>query len=422
MEFYEHQKEGIDFLETSKYAILGDEQGLGKTMQAIMAVKDIEGLKVVVCPAFLRGTWAAEIEKFLGKKSKVILKGTDEVPRGGWCIISYDFIRKLELNPIVVIFDECHYLKNMEAKRTVHAHNLVLTKKPSFCFLLSGTPIKNDVTEFYSLLKLMSYCPTDTNGERIRENSQYAFSIKFSVPSTRTIYTPQGREVQITEFKGTRNVVQLRNYLKGKYLRRLAKDVLNLPEIVDREIFLDKIPKGLARDFEKCFMAHEKGFNKDEHFSTVKKDFALKKVKASITLADDLIHEGEQVIIFSDHVQPAQEIALGLMNKGWTASIITGDVDHIERDEIVEKFQAGKIDVIVATIGAASTGFTLTAARNMIFNDVPWSYVDLVQARKRIHRVGQNRHCVVSYILAGEVDQRILKKIRLKAKNLKEVL
>ncbi len=420
---YDHQKVGIDFLKKAKYGLLADEQGLGKTMQAIKAVESVKGIRLIVCPAFLRGTWQREIEKFTGDEALIVSKTKMILPDTGWVIMSYDFIHKYRIIPQAVVFDECHYLKNMDAKRTQRAHNLVMNTFPEFCILLSGTPIKNSLTEFYSPLRMLSYCPFGTNGDKIKEVSQYGFSTRFSNPRIKTVYRPGGREIEVREYHGSRNVPQLKKYLKGKYLRRLSKNVLSLPEIIDREIYLDNIPKGLAAGLEKCYLAHEAGKkSKDENFATFKKEFSLRKVKATVTLADDLITEGEQIVIFSDHVLPCSVIASQLETKGWKTRVITGDVSHEDRDKIVSLFQTGDLDCIVATIGSASTGFTLTAASNIIFNDIPWSFVDLSQARKRIHRVGQDKRCVINYILGGEIDKRILKRVKDKGKNLKEVL
>ena len=72
------------------------------------------------------------------------------------------------------------------------AHGVVFAKRPEACFCLSGTPIKNNAPEFYSVLKLMSYCPTDTNGVRIPEKNDWAFATKFSYPRKRTYTTSMG--------------------------------------------------------------------------------------------------------------------------------------------------------------------------------------------------------------------------------------
>jgi SWI/SNF-related matrix-associated actin-dependent regulator 1 of chromatin subfamily A len=405
--------------------MLGDEQGLGKTVQAIKAFEECEGITLIVCPAFLKGTWEKEINQWSTGRVVYQVKPAKKLieDERGIYIISYDTLHRFELLPRCVVFDECHYLKNMDAKRTKRAHELIWRVRPELCFLLSGTPIKNCVVEYFSPLKILSYCPTPTNGEKLPEKSQYAFSIRYSNASVRTIYTPGGRSVDVTEFSGVRNLPRLRQILNGKYLRRTAKQVLDLPEIIDREIYLDDIPKSLQTKLRESFSAFAGGkVDKETHFATVKKDFALRKCKATINLAVNILDQGEKVVIFSDHREPVKEIASNLSAAGYRVRTIMGGMDIELRYKAVQLFQAGGLDAIVCTIGAASTGLTLTAAKNMIFNDICWGYTDLIQARARIHRIGQEEKCVVSYILGGDVDKMIKRRVMIKEKNLKEAL
>lgn len=424
-QLYEHQTKGVSFLKKAKYAMLGDEQGLGKTVQAIKAFEDCSGIVLIVCPAFLKGTWEKEIKQWSTRKMVYQVNPAKKLieDQEGIYIVSYDTLHKFTLLPRAVCFDECHYLKNMDAKRTKRAHELIWRVRPELCFLLSGTPIKNCVIEYFSPLKILSYCPTSTNGEPLLEKSQYAFSQRYSIPSVRTIYTPSGRTVEVTQYSGIRNLPRLRAVLSGKYLRRTAANTLDLPEIIDREIYLDDIPKGLMAKLSESFSAFSDGkVDKDKHFSTVKAEFALRKCKATINLAVNIMEQGEPVVIFSDHREPVKEISSNLTAAGYRVGEIMGGMAPELRHTIVEGFQNGGKDVLVCTIGAASTGLTLTASSNIIFNDIPWGYTDLIQARARIHRIGQEKKCVVSYILGGEVDKMILRRILAKKKNLKEAL
>lgn len=419
---YEYQKKGIAFLKQKKYALLGDEQGLGKTVQAIMAIKDIGGVKVIVCPSMLKLTWRREIEKWIpGANIEVILNGKHNYPIHDvgdvYYILSYEMLKNFKKLPQAVVFDESHYLKNLGAKRTQTAHSFVFKHLPEMVILLSGTPIKNSAIEFYSPLKLLSYCPTRTNGDKVEEKSQYAFNIRFSNPSTRTIYA-HGRQIEIKEFKGLRNLKVLKQYLRGKYIRRISDDVLDLPEIIDKEIMLRE-GSGNKKLWE-AYESHESG-KKSVHFSALKIESAMSKCSHTAQMALLLVEQGEPCVIFTDHIAPLEQI-YSLLYKKVRVEMIQGSVTPLARDKIVQDFQAGEIDVLVCTIGAGSTGYTLTAARSMIFNDLPWGYVDMIQARKRIHRVGQKHSCVINYMLSGKIDLRIKRRITEKDENLKEVL
>ena len=219
IELYPFQKDGVKFHLKSRYSINACEMGLGKTIQAIKTIEAADTYyNMVVCPAYLRNNWKREIKKHGD-------------PLRFYHILSYDEFRKLPPKyPHIsdtVIFDEAHYLKNMEAQRTKAAHKYVKDWLPEYLVLLSGTPIKNRVTEYYSLLKLCSYCPHDTNGERITKSfhhfaSALTYKEKYLLPSG----------AMVTKFGGLKNKSLLLKYLKGKYFRRVASKELNLPDVI----------------------------------------------------------------------------------------------------------------------------------------------------------------------------------------------
>ncbi len=402
------------------WCILGDEMGLGKTLEAIVALMRVDGPKVIVVPAHLRVTWQREILLWFPYEVVEVVNSTKHVyGKADWFIMSYGMLKNCEVIPAAVVFDECHYIKNAKAKRTQHAHEFVLSNMPRYCVGLSGTPIKNNATEFYSILKMMSYCPSGTNGLKITEKSQYAFNIRFAYPVTNTVYTPNG-PLEVTKFEGIRNLDRLKKYLKGKYLRRLTKHVIELPPIIDKDILINAKKKDTA--LRKAFEEFEEGA-KDEHIMTMKAHNALMKVSATIEYALDLVLEHkEPTIVFTDHVEPCMKISEGLAAKNLKVAALHGDIPTDTRSALVDQFQKGKLDALVCTVGAASSGFTITRARNMVFNDLPWGYVDVMQARKRIHRIGQDKTCIIHYILISDADQWIKKKIMKKEKILEKAL
>ena len=127
-------------------------------------------------------------------------------------------------------------------------------------------------------------------------------------------------------------------------------------------------------------------------------------------------------MVFSDHVSPVDDLVNGLLRLKINSAAITGLVLHSLRDTHVKDFQAVKIKVLVCSIKAASVGLTLTAARNVVFNDLSWVPADLEQARKRIHRIGQEHPCMVHYISMGDIDRGIQERIIEKSRLIKEIV
>jgi SWI/SNF-related matrix-associated actin-dependent regulator 1 of chromatin subfamily A len=385
LKLYPFQETGVQFLLRTPWAILGDSMGLGKTVQAIELVNRSPGSTLVVCPAFLKGNWTREIEKFAKDPSL-------------FTVISYSKLKNLNTRYDNTLVDECHYLKNPDAQRTNHFFHLVTDFPPKRLVLMSGTPIKNRVGEFWSLLYLVGaikidywdFCKRFSNLEKFRIGNR-----------------------NVTRFTGHRNVPELKKILSKCYLRRKASEVLDLPPItrVDVELEPDFVDKDLLQAWNEESPA----------FASMKKHSALIKASHTAKYVKDILEQGEgPVVIFTDHIEPTMEISDIL--KSYKVGSITGATSMPIRDQIVTSFQDKKLDVIVATTGSLSVGVTLTAARHLVFNDLPFVPGDLLQAEKRIHRISQDRPCVVHRVFYGKIDAHIGKTLSKKISTLKEVL
>lgn len=417
-----HQVSAITFLLKHHYAINGDEMGLGKTFDSISVSCAVDGLTVVVSPAFLKYNWQADYEKFTEGTKIVVINKASDVPKAlkaDVAILNYERMKICEPlfeKAVLVIADEAHYLKNLEAKRTAMFHTYINKYKPERLHLLSGTPIKNRVDEFYSLLKLMAYSKENTNGKRItdRFRTAYSFARHFSHEKTFKI-TVRGRGVTVRRFDGLKNESELKTYFNGKYIRRKTVDVMDLPELRNKVVYVKygRKDSDLAEAFENF-----RG-KADGHISTVKAQSASAKAKFTAEYADNIFRStGRPVVIFSDHREPVSLISGYL--KG--AEVITGSTNMEKRHEIVKAFQEGTVPFLVATIGSASTGLTLTKASNLIFNDLSWIPADNAQAKKRIHRIGQNNACHIHFMAGSNVDRMIITSLQQKMETIEKVL
>lgn len=368
---------------------------------------------MIVCPAFLKGTWSREVQKFSDLVPVILNNRTNF--EFDVAIVSYSMLGKVEdlfKKAAIVIADEVHYLKNIDAKRTQLFHNYLEKYRPERFIGLTGTPILNRVPEFFSLLMLCSYNKKRTSGIDLRQYGKTGDYWRFCDHfAHRKTFKVHGRRV--VKYEGHKNTDQLRELMKGKYLRRKASDVLDLPPITRKDVILNN--EAIDEDL---WIAYQK--EGEKAFVTHKVDSAMLKVKSTIKYAKDLMEQGEgPLIIYTDHVKPAHEIAKGI--KGTTA-VITGQVPMKVRDDIVVRFQEGEVDVLIATIGALSEGVTLTRSKNIIFNDLAWVPGKLAQCEKRIHRIGQEHHCTIHRMFWGKIDVKIGKELDKKIKTLIEVL
>lgn len=184
VQFYEHQITGVRQMMTMRNFLLADDMGLGKSLQAItVAAGDvIRGWAekiIIVCPITLKGNWSDEFDKFTGMPHMILGQSIDPKnperlkaltpakraiqldefasmrgPRA--LIVNYEQIAKhiTDLNRIgfnIAVFDEAHYLKNPQAQRTKACHKL----RADRFFMLTGTPMLNQVHELWGLLHLI---------------------------------------------------------------------------------------------------------------------------------------------------------------------------------------------------------------------------------------------------------------------------
>jgi SWI/SNF-related matrix-associated actin-dependent regulator 1 of chromatin subfamily A len=406
-ELYDFQRKGVEYMLKHKQVILGDEMGLGKSLQAATAAEWADLPWLVICPSYLKQNWEEEMAHHKILTDKLL------------AIVSYSSLSKHEKlfsQARTLIFDEAHYLKNMKAKRTQYAQIYAQKYKAENIFLLSGTPIKNRVSEFYSLLRLLGYgdAPNGRNVFRDFPN-EYKFNSTFTNKHVRKIDLKTGRTLQKVEWRGIRNKEGLKSYLKEKYKRRMADKVLDLPDLMENVVYAGDMNEELSRELSEDWDAKKS-------ISTTKLRTAKIKAEFTADYAQDLHKQEEPFVIFTYHPDVAELLEGYLLSGNIETNVISGSTPADQRSQIVKSFQDGKLDGLILTIGAGSTGFTLTRARHLIFNDLSWVPGDNNQAKKRIHRISQKRRCFIHYIVAGKVDQMIINTLREKEKIIKEIV
>ncbi|MBQ7472630.1 MAG: hypothetical protein IJS97_09480, partial [Prevotella sp.] len=179
---YPYQLEGIRFGLEKQRLFIGDEPGLGKTLQSIGIVDTANAYPcLVICPSSLKINWQREFEKFTDKKALVL----DNNTRTTWpyhlqmrmyhaAIVNYESLRKFfvwdikggkpfRLKDVVfcpqikmfrsVIIDESHRVKDPSAQQTIFTKGIATGKR--WCILLSGTPVVNRPEDLVSQLSIM---------------------------------------------------------------------------------------------------------------------------------------------------------------------------------------------------------------------------------------------------------------------------
>lgn len=413
---YPYQADGVGFLAGASRALLADEPGLGKTIQAIRAADATDARNVlVICPASVRENWRREILRFSERKWDFHVVSYDQATRG-----------QVAMTPDTVILDEAHYLKNRKAKRTQAVYGKKCDGQSGIIagaervWALTGTPSPNDPSELWPLCNALF--PDVVNGTQ----GWWGFVRRYC----KTIDTPFGMKIV-----GGKNLEKLRAAMAPHMLRRKKADVLtDLPPI--RFDTLPLSPAGGLKDLRqlesddetrtvvtKVLKAIESGEEPPvAEVSRLRRLIGLAKVKpVADFIADELDGGTGKVVVFAHHKDVMEGLAAALERFGVTG--ISGKTASLDRQKAVDRFQTDDgCRVFVGQINAAGTGITLTAASDVVFAESSWVPADNSQAAMRCHRIGQSESVLVRFaMLQGSLDEAIQQAVERKTAMLAEL-
>lgn len=432
--YYPHQIDGIRDLARRRSFLLADDMGLGKSLQSltIFGIDVIRGWAktcLIVAPVTLKGNWADEIEKFT-RFPYVLLEGTPaqrtkqlmdfvgiEGPK--ILIVNYEQVIAHEkiLNNLkfdVAIFDEAHYLKNPKAKRTQACLNVYSRRS----FMLTGTPMLNHINELWSIL------------HRIDPN---AYPKYWSFVNRYAVFGGW-KDKQIV---GTKNKTELTERLQGVMLRRLKKNVLDLPEVQIIERRVDLMPEQLklyreVTDDMKLSRWDEATPSDIENALT--KFLRLKQIcgttfefsgtdissKLDLATCDDmeLLENGNRIVQFTQF-RSVQECYIARMaGEGIPIFELNGDTPKSERVKIVKEWGLTKEPgVLIGMLQISREGLNMTASRHASFLDELFVPGLNQQAIDRLHRIGADRKQAVQvrkYICRNTIENRVQQILRTK--------
>lgn len=432
---FPHQLEGVEFLKKKKRAILADSMGLGKTTQAIRAAGDSSnGIILIVCPASLKINWEREIHMIYPEDIVSIIDGkpkdgADLFYTAAWVIINYDIVAKhpmlkaeIEVGNIeTVILDEAHYIKNSAAVRTKATLALVEKAKQVYC--LTGTPVMNKPIEMFSLLKAVRH-PLATHPDIAPSTLRTNFSKRYCNGHLETIHRRGGQILRFWDESGANRLPELKELTQDVILRRTKEEVLDLPpkivSVVEMELgpewqrtydnawdeYLEYIAKNpMKKDFDNILNAQSL-----VELIKLKQVCSQAKVLRIVSNIENMIEQGEKVIVFSQFTETVKRIHETLRAHKIQSVTLTGADGMDDRQQSVDAFQ--KIDdvkVFISNIKAGGVGITLTAANHVIFADMDWSPAIHNQAEDRAHRIGQTGTVnVYYYVLSGTIEEDIM--------------
>lgn len=423
----------------------GNDMGLGKTLEALTTfaidVKVGRATRaIVVCPVTLKENWADEIEKFT-RFGYMVLEGSpakrkeqlDEfahrfvVP--SILIVNYEQVSAhlKELNAIafdVAIFDEAHYIKNPKAKRTKSSHALWAKRN----YLLTGTPMLNQVDELWSLLHKI---------DPVAYPKYWTFVQRYGV-----FGGYEGRQIV-----GVKNERELNRRVGEVMVRRLAKDTLGLdePRIIPRLVGLHpeqrKLYDEVVEDLKLTLPDEPEPMDID---NALVKFLRLKQIcgttatvlgqdhdyslKLDLALEDDelLVNDGEKIVVFTQFRGVMDAYVRRARGRFPKTPIyqLHGDIDQKDRIPTVHKWsnEPGAA-IICCMLQVASVGLNMQASHEISFLDKLFVPKLNEQAIARCLRRGQKYPVRVrEYRVRGTVETRIEEILRTKTGLFKSVV
>lgn len=398
------QRIGAKFIELANgRAILGDDPGLGKSIQALSYVMKNNKSAIILCPASLKANWLNYIERFTGEKGYYLEGRTPSegdvhlllTKKPRFLVVNYDILGGSEMKLDngktvfpwvailslakydVAILDECHKLKNPDAKRTRAA----LALEYNEVIGMSGTPILNRPGEFYTILHIIA-------PEIFTSRERYEFNFTYNRN------TP-------------RNTAELHRLLRSLMIRRTQKDVNKQLPPVNRITELCELSAAGQVSYQKALkgvyesLAEFGGESSDitsilAQLVRCKQICAQDKVNHTADLATDLYDSTEKkVLIFTQFVPVAEAIARRL---GQETLLVTGSVSQSERFNMCQQFQSDpNIHFLVGTTQVMQEGLNLTEAHTVIFNDTTWTPANEIQAEGRAYGRLNDAHGITSY-------------------------
>ena len=424
MELFNYQKQEIEFLVSKHGGMLLDEQGLGKTVQALKACEKVDPeVLVIICPAIMRGTWAHHVANLMPSNIQVVINSYE------WYVKLDNYkslVKSIKGKRVAVIVDEAHYIKTPTSKRTKTVQHLLSLDNIVFKVLLTGTPVTRDVDDLYTQLKVFypDFC-----------KSIFEYRKKYM----RCIHSYFGDVYK--GFKNEYSRQEIIKYLKSCSLRRTKKSAgLNLPSIVRQPVYID-INKKIAKESLSILDYATRVINgvddytlyktdlaeEASHIASIRKALGVAKVPQVLQYVEHLLQSGTQkLVVFGVHVDVVNLIyeALKEKYKEIKTHRIIGATTSTQREKIIKEFQELETSqILVANMVACGVGVTLTKSHTVVFAELDFTPSNIMQAEARVHRITQEHIVNSIFMIANEsLDAKILDLIKDKLKVIKEIL
>ncbi|MHC5748031.1 MAG: DEAD/DEAH box helicase, partial [Nostoc sp.] len=412
-------------------ALLADEVGLGKTIEAGLIIAEYlaRGMvqsMLVLTPASLVSQWQSELsDKFniatITTDNRDPQQPIDEFwtnnPR---IIASLNTAKSAKHYPHVtsrtwdlVVVDEAHHLKN----RTTLNWKLVNALNKRFILMLTATPVQNSLVELFNLLTLLKPGLLQTEAAFKKE---YVDSRNGRVPKNPEKLRSLMREVMV---RNTRALVDV------KLPKRFATTITVTPAAGEEKLYqdlseylrssedkLDRLsrtnllmragssPGALADSLKQL----SKRLPDEELKSLARRAAQVKQVEKAKVLVEMLSKSSQKTLVFTTHKATSTYLAQTLLAANIPFAEFTGGMSLKQKDEAIAAFR-DNVSVLLAS-ETGGEGRNIQFANAIVNYDLPWNPMKIEQRIGRIHRIGQTQDVFIfNFCLKGSIEEYILR-------------
>lgn len=423
--------------------LFADEVGLGKTIEIGMVLKEMDLRQtrksfLVLTPAQLALQWQTELKE---KFDLEFVCNYDEEFQGfdahNKIVASVDTAKGrrfrddvLSRKWDVLVLDEAHYLRNRDTKR----YELLSNIEYQEAFFATATPIQNDISDLYNIVRLIRKGLLGTpreferryvvegdatrikNADDLKEKLDRVM-IRKRREDTDIDFT--NREVRTNTFDPSDDERELydavTDFVRSNYssddarhlvMLLLQKEVVSSPSAVMGTVnkWLRGEGSATITDSEREELREIK--NIADRISTTTKQRRLRSVVE--TIHDRL--DTTRVIVFTQFRPTQDEIAESVRELNQPVHVVNGDLSSREKDAVVRDFER-EGGVLVAT-DSISEGRNMQFCNVLVNYDLPWNPMKVEQRIGRIDRIGQDREVhVFNLALADTIEEHVLDKL-----------
>jgi SNF2 family DNA or RNA helicase len=412
-------------------AILADEVGLGKTIEAGIVLSELRlrGLAdraLVLAPAGLVGQWREELERKFALPSTIADGGFASTAGGGAQPVVIASIAAARREPMrsaltagawdLVIADEAHRLKNARSASAT----LVRALSTSYLLLLTATPIENRLADLFQLVSLVR--PGLLGGAA-------EFRARHGRGDVNDVRNLASLQLALRELM----VRHRRSEISVMLPRRLAETIRVTPSAEEAALYagISARVRGEVRGAPTSRLLALRSVQQLAGSSPWACAASLRKLGWD-DLADDAacvprtakgvvlvellarhLGRGEKVVVFTASRRTLDALAVLVADHGCQAAVYHGGLSRAQKDDAIARF-ADEAPVLLST-EAAGEGRNLQFCHVMINFDLPWNPMQIEQRLGRIHRIGQEHDVeLVNLVSRGTLEERLLEVLEAK--------